>query len=33
MDYGVRNAFVALNGYEDHEGVLWITECYFTALG
>lgn len=29
MDFGLRNPFVALWGYEDHDGVLWITECYY----
>ncbi len=29
MDFGVRNPFVALWGYEDHDGVLWITNCYY----
>jgi hypothetical protein len=30
MDFGVRNAFVALWGYVDHDGVLWITGCYYS---
>ena len=29
MDFGVRNAFVALSGYLDHDDVLWVTECYY----
>lgn len=29
MDFGVRNPFVALWGYEDHDGVMWIVECYY----
>ncbi len=29
MDFGLRNPFVALWGYEDHDGVIWITECYY----
>ncbi len=29
MDFGLRNPFVALWGYEDHDGVLWITQCYY----
>ncbi len=29
MDFGLRNPFVALWGYEDHDGVMWITECYY----
>ncbi len=29
MDFGVRNPFVALWGYEDHDGVMWITNCYY----
>lgn len=29
MDFGLRNPFVALSGYVDFDGVLWITECYY----
>ncbi len=29
MDFGLRNPFVAVWGYEDHDGVIWITECYY----
>jgi len=29
MDFGVRNAFVALSGHIDHDDVLWITSCYY----
>ncbi len=29
MDFGIRNPFVALWGYEDHDGVMWIVECYY----
>jgi phage terminase large subunit len=31
MDFGIRNPFVALWGYVDHEDVLWITNCYYKA--
>jgi len=30
MDFGVRNAFVALWGHVDHDDCLWITECYYS---
>lgn len=29
MDFGLRNPFVALWGYEDHDGILWVVECYY----
>ncbi len=31
MDFGVRNAFVALSGYVDHDDVLWVTDCYYSS--
>ncbi len=29
MDFGLRNPFVAVSGYEDHDGVMWIVDCYY----
>jgi phage terminase large subunit len=31
LDFGIRNPTVALWGYEDYDGVLWITGCHYQA--